>query len=358
MKRSTKPIVDEIVETAKKPKKEKKKTPRIPSGSDLLDLITGGGFPKGKIVNIVGDNSTGKTFLAIDCIASARKAYGPKLKWRYNDAESGFSFDTEKICGFDIMEGQKKMIKELGLSPRSDTIEEFSLDLDKCLDTLKEDELLIYVVDSLDALSSEAERDYLEKKLKAQEEGKESKGTYGLEKQKYLGQFFRTMAGKIEDKSCLLIIISQVRENISTFAFSSKYKRMGGKALDFYASFILWLSEVEKHKKKGRAYSVTIRAYAKKAKTERPFRDCLLDIVFAYGIDNIMSNINFLYDLKTDTGKEKKKQKVEWDGKDYTVPGLISFIEDNNLESELTERVVEKWEEIEASVSTERKPKY
>jgi hypothetical protein len=194
--------------------------------------------------------------------------------------------------------------------------------------------------------------------MKAIEKGEESKGTYGLNKQKYLSQFFRTMAGKIQDKNCLLIIISQVRENITTFAFGPKYKRMGGKALDFYASFIIWLSVIEKHSKKGRAIGVTIKAQCKKAKTDKPFRDALLEIVFDYGLDNIGSNINFLYDLKTDTGKEKKKQKVSWDGKDYTVPGLIKFIEENGLEEELSERTIAKWDEIEAEISSNRKPRY
>lgn len=343
-----KSTAEEVVEHAEAKVKKKKKADkmRVPTGSDLLDLVTGNGFPMGKIVNLVGDNSTGKTFLAIEAIGAAYHKYGNKLVYRYNDAESGFSFNTQDMLGFEIV------------TTKSRTMEEFQIDFNKQLENLEDNQFLIYVLDSLDGLSSVDELDHQEQKLKAIEKGNDSKGTFGLNKQKVLSEFFRTTSGKIEEKNCLLIIISQVRENVSGFAYGPKYKRMGGKALDFYASFIIWLSLVEKHAKKGRPTGVTIKAEAKKGKTERPYRSCLLEIVFDYGLDNIKSNLNFLYDLKTDTGKEKKKQKVEWDCEEMTVRELIAHIEDNDLEEELTERTKAKWEEIERQIASNRKKKY
>ncbi len=73
------------------------------TGSDLFDLVGGGGLPWGKIVNIVGDNSTGKTLLASEIIAAAHKKYGEDLVWHYDDAEAGYSFDSKTIWGIDIV---------------------------------------------------------------------------------------------------------------------------------------------------------------------------------------------------------------------------------------------------------------
>lgn len=95
---------------------------KFSSGCTVFDLILGGGLPVGKIVNIVGDNSSGKTLLACEAIAAARKHFGDKLRWRYDDAEAGFSFDSELLYGFEIVDPDK--------AP-SATIEEFELNLHK-----------------------------------------------------------------------------------------------------------------------------------------------------------------------------------------------------------------------------------
>ena len=64
------------------------------TGSDLLDLVAGGGVPWGKMVNIVGDKSTGKTLLMSELIACAHSKYGERLRWHYDDAEAGYSFNS------------------------------------------------------------------------------------------------------------------------------------------------------------------------------------------------------------------------------------------------------------------------
>ena len=78
------------------------------TGCRVLDLTVGGnkdilGFPAGKFINIVGDKSAGKTFLSNEIIANAHYKYGNKFKWVYDDCESGYSFDTESMYGFEIM---------------------------------------------------------------------------------------------------------------------------------------------------------------------------------------------------------------------------------------------------------------
>lgn len=332
----------------------KKKVDKIfmPTGCTLIDLVTCGGYQAGKIINIVGDTSTGKTYLAIECIASAKQKFGKKLKWFYDNSESGFSFDTNVMYGFDVL-------TEAMQKNRSVTVEDFSVNLHKQLKSLKSDEYLIYVLDSLDGLSSEAERKRDKERIKAAEADKDyDKGTYAMEKQKYLSEFFRLRSAEIEDKNCLLIVISQVRHNIGVM-FGEQYKRSGGKALDFYAHICLWLAVVEKIKKKNRMVAVTIKAKTKKAKISKPFRECFFDLIFDYGIDDIGSNIDFLYDLRTCTGNRSiKKEKVEWEGTEYTRDALIKHIEENNLELQLEEKTITKWNDIEKEIATDRKSKW
>lgn len=335
---------EEIVNEAKIVSKKKKDVvERIPSGSTLLDLVFGGGYPVGKIVNIVGDNSSGKTLFSCEAIAHARKKFGKKLKWRYNDAEAGFSFNTTDMYGFDIVKDTDKP---------STTIEEFDADINKELDNLKSDEYLVYVLDSLDSLSSRDELKHRKQRQKAEENGEESKGTYGMQKQKYLSEFFRVTSNRIKEMNCLLIIISQVRTNISPFP-GPKYTRSGGKALDFYASIIVWLSEVEKKKKLDRATGITVKARTSKNKVGLPFRECFVDVVFDYGIDDITSCLCFLNNLRTQQGKMSDKRSiVEFDGQKLSLQKMVEYIESNSLEAKLADEAKRVWSEYENKISS------
>jgi len=110
------------------------------------------------------------------------------------------------------------------------------------------------------------------------------------------------------------VIISQVRENIQPFSFE-KYTRSGGKALDFYAHTVLWLATLKKIVKKEKSVGVVVKAKTTKSKTPRPFRDCQFSIVFDYGIDNIGSNLDYLYVLRTDKGELTPASKsISWGG--------------------------------------------
>lgn len=321
----------------------------VHTGSTTLDLALGGGGVFGKILNIVGDFSSGKSLLASEIIAKARSIFGEKLKWKYNDAEAGYSFDSKKIYGFEIIKPNDNI---------STTLEDFGFDFKRELNELKNDEYLIYVLDSLDSLTSEAEIKRSKDRQKATEQGKSfDKGSYNLEKQKSLGEFFRLRRKEIKDKNCLLIVISQVRMNINVM-FGSKYYRTGGKALDHYSSQIIWLAVVEEYKKKGRAIGISIKAKVKKNKIGKPFRECFIELLFDYGIDDITGNIIFLYNLKTPKGKIKKAEKLKWKENEYSLAKLVDYIEENNEKKELEQAVIQKWDEIEESISPKRKAKY
>lgn len=317
----------------------------IPTNITLLDCLLGGGLPVGQIVNIIGDSSTGKSFIACEIIAQLRKSLSDDLVWFYDDVENRFNFNTKRLFGFDVIRKNQE---------NSYTIEDFSKNLKFELDDLKKDKILVYVLDSFDSLTSDAEV--------KRDDKEQDKGTYGLEKVKSFGQCLRLRKKDIKDKNCILIIISQVRENINAM-FGAKYYRTGGKALDHLSSVILWLAEVERLSKKKLVYGISTKIKATKTSNDKPFRECVLDIIFDYGIDIVMSNILYLYDLRTERGARKEKiNNFEFTWNDKTFDNLIDFlkfIEDNNLEDELAEKVKEQWDGVENAVSYEgRKKKF
>lgn len=364
-------------------------------------------------VNIPGDHlfwANGfinhNTFLACEIIAAAKNMYGEKLRWRYDDAESGFTFNTVELYGFGIMPRDEKD------RFKSQTVEEFYCNYRTFVEGLKRGELGIYVMDTLDGLSSQEQQKRGNKRYSAYKKGKEfDEGSYQLNKPKFLSQeFFPDASDWTEEKNVLLIIISQTRDKINSIF--KEQTRAGGKALDFYGHTALWLSVVSKIKRKDRVVGVVIKAKAKKSKTPRPFRECVFPLLFDYGVDNLGANVDYLFDLRDENyGLLKKAQSIVWEGKDRTRSNLKEFLEKSNKlalykkemnsvfkkdellewigeqkdlradfekvfgksrtreeliawigteqkEDELTKRVLEKWEAVESEIRTQRKSKY
>lgn len=397
-------------------KTKQKKQIYFRTGCIVLDKVLGGakgvyGIPAGKFINIVGDKSTGKTFISNEFISTSHYAYGDKFKWVYDDCESGYSFDTEPLYGFEIMPQNPDG------RVHSENVEEAFCNISKFCDELEDDEFGIYVLDSLDGLTSKEQDERAEERLKCFEEGKDfNKGTYAMGKQKFMSQeFFPQLCSKIENKNVLVIIISQIREKVETFSFE-KYNRSGGKAMDFYAHSVLWIATCKKITKKDTPIGVVVKGKTTKSKTPRPFRECFFSFLYDYGLDFIGSNLDYLFDLRTDKGELNTKAKaIQWNGsndldkkqleefleennlrnkfensryfdedgtvaenifafiqskKDYkskyqekfgetmSRDELIKYIEDNNLEKELEERVDDKWEDFEDSLKSNRKKKF
>jgi RecA/RadA recombinase len=321
-------------------------------GSDVFDCIAGGGAPFGRMINLIGDNSVGKSLISTEIVAQARKKYGKNLVWQYDDAEAGYSFDSKVIWGFNVIDDS--------FVP-SETIEDFALNVETFVSKLKPNQFGIYILDSFDSLTSVQEQGEFEDKMIAIQKGKEVKGTYAQGKAKGTNQFFRVMRNKIKTSQCLLVIVSQVRENLNAGMFGKKFYRAGGKSLDLYASQIFWLYKATEYKKKDTAVGVCIRAENTKNKVGKPYREGFFDILFDYGVDNIASNLKYLYDLKTDKGQDKEKinkTELEWEGKNYLFEELIHHIEDNGLERQLTRKVKKAWQEYEDSLSSNRKRRF
>lgn len=321
-----------------------------PTGCTVFDLALGGGFARGRIVNVVGDKSSGKSLITSETMALNKQRLKDKIRIPYNDSESGNNLDTEFMYGVEVVKRD---------SHRSENIEEFESDFWKEFETLEEGEKMIYALDSFDAIGSKEEDEKDRENRKKREEGGKEKGSFGMTKQKKAGSLFRQIVTPMEKTEATLVIISQIRDNIGVM-FGSPVKRSGGHALEFYSSQIIWLSECEKLEKKGRAFGIRVKARVTKNKVAKPFRECFLTILFDYGIDDIASNIDYLYDLLDVRGKIKsKRSKLVWDEKEYTKDSLLKFIEEKDLEPELKKRVEEKWNNIEIEISSKnRKKKY
>ena len=298
------------------------------TGVKLIDMVLGGekgvyGDPAGKIIRVCGDKSTGKTFICNEFIANAYWTYGKKFKWMYADCERGYSFDTQPLYGFDVW------------TPESDApenVEEAFYCINKFAESLKSDEFGIYVLDSLDALTSDEQDKRAEERIKTIEAGKEMKGTYGMGKAKYLSQeFFPQLCKVIEDKNILLIIVSQIRDNTDMFSFE-KYSVSGGKAFDFYCYMTFWLATAKKYTYNEGDNEVILGGTnvlkVTKGKVPRPYRKCFYTYYFARGIDNVETGVDYLFDIRTKTGDVSKGIECAWENDTTKKPMTIANIKD------------------------------
>lgn len=310
----------------------------VSTGSDLLDIISGGGYEKGTIVNIIGDSSSGKTFLAAEAVYQAKLRYGKKVKTRYLDKEKGFKFDTLDMYGYDIRE---ELVQ--GVS----SIQEFAADYGSFLKKLNNDEFGFYILDSFDSICTDSDLEEYDARVKNYEKGKSyDKGSMDMQKQKYSSKFFRTISDLTANKNVILIIISQIRDNVGQM-YGTSWKVSGGKALQFYSSLRLFLKRKEDFSIIGtdkiqRSFGYCVEVKALKSRCKWPNRSCLINILFETGIDNISSNIDYLYSLKDNAGKLDQQlcKNIQWTTEssvDITSDVLKTFIEKHGKTAELKE---------------------
>ena len=349
--------------TIKKKDSTKEETKRAKSvaslssyGCTVIDLASGG-FPWGRIVNVVGDKSTGKTLLVSEAIAYAKHKYGDDFGHFFDDAEHAYNFDSQLMYGIDILPKNEE--------DRSVTIEDFMDRIERKALAAKKAGIkhFLYAIDSFDALGSDAEIERTRAKFEARAKGeKVEKGSYNLEKQRSVNQFFRTMNDFFDD-NFTLVIISQTRKTIGSL-FNTRYRNCED-ALNFYSSQVIWLSQVQEYTKLNRTTGICVKAFVKKNKIAKPFRTCFFDILFDYGIDDIASNVDFLLDLRTKKGSLRKLDSIDWDGENVskkTTEEMREIIIERIIEKaggkQLSERVEEKWNRIEDEISPKRDKKY
>lgn len=266
----------------------------VSTGCIGLDLVLGGGYVLGRMTNIIGDKSTGKTLLAIEGGVNFLRKF-PDGVIRYVEAESAFDRDYAAALGLpvDVIEWPQ-LVDAKGETDR--TVEWVHDDI---VDTIKrmKGRPCLYIVDSLDALSDRAE---MERGI--------SEGSYGANKAKKLGELFRRLVGEIEKSRMLLLVISQIRDKIGV-TFGETKMRAGGHAMDFYATHCLWLAQIGQIKKTvggiERPIGVDIRAKCKKNKVGLPFREIDFPLFFGYGVDDITSSVEWLIEAKREAAMEE-----------------------------------------------------
>jgi len=324
----------------------------VPTGSTTFNLECSGriegAFKLGKLVNIIGDSSSGKSLLSLTMFAecSLLKRFN-NFRFIYDDVEAANEFNLEHLFG-------KRVKDRIETEVRSRTIEDLN---DNLARALREKDPFIYVLDSFDALTSEAAMDKDSENRRRREKGNEISGSYGDGKAKKASEMFSQRTQDLADHGSLLVIISQTRDNIGFGAMFTPKTRSGGKALKFYATHEVWLACHKKEKKGKRTVVTNVQAKITKNKLTGRHGEATFPILFDYGIDNITSCIIFMIEEGDWTGTKKAVNSKGF-AETMSFVNLIKHIEDNNLEDELFSLCQKAYDEVMAKLRPMRKQKY
>jgi recombination protein RecA len=287
----------------------------IPTGSIALDLALGiGGLPRGRVVEIYGPESSGKTTVALHAVASAQAGGGVAA---FIDAEHALDPEYARALGVDT---------DALLVSQPDTGEQ-ALEIADML--IRSGALSIIVIDSVAALVPRAEI-----------EGEMGDSHVGLQA-RLMSQALRKITGALSNTGTTAIFINQLREKIGVM-FCSPETTTGGKALKFYASIRLDVRRIETLKDGADAVGNRTRVKVVKNKVAPPFKQAEFDIVYGQGI----SREGSLIDVGVDQALIKKS------GAWYTYDGeqlgqgkenARSFLKDNpDMANEIEKKIKEK----------------
>lgn len=335
----------------------------LSTGSTLLNLaITGShksGFLPGHIYLLVGDSSSGKTWLSLTCLAeAARRADFDEYRFIFDNAEDGALMNIERYFGRKVLERLEPPRRVNGEPVYSETVEDFYDNVD---DAGKDGRPFIYILDSMDVLPSRDELDTYEEQKTARRNGKVVSGTYGTAKAKANSSGLRRATLSLRGTKNILIVIFQTRDNIGFGAQFNPKTKSGGRAPTFYATVELWSSvkgEIKKSVKgKQRQIGTLCQVKVKKNRVAGKNRTVEVPIYWSHGIDDIGSLVDFL----VEEGHWKKKGSLiladELEISD-SEEGLIQEIEKLGWEHEIGLLAEDCWKEIESACELNRKKRY
>ena len=249
----------------------KVKIDAIPTGAINLDAAIGvGGIPRGRVTEIYGPESSGKTTLCLHVVANAQRQGGTAA---FIDAEHALDTDYAARLGVDI---DKLLVSQ------PDTGEQA---MEICEILVRSGAVDVIVIDSVAALVPKAEI-----------EGEMGESHMGLQA-RLMSQALRKLTGAIARSNCSVIFINQLREKIGVM-FGNPETTTGGKALKFYASLRLDIRRIGPVKEKEDVIGSHVRVKVVKNKVAPPFKQAEFDIMYAEGI----SHTSLLVDIGAESG--------------------------------------------------------
>jgi recombination protein RecA len=296
----------------------------ISTGAHTLDLALGGGYPKGRVVEVYGPESSGKTTLTLHAIAEVQRRGGVAA---FVDAEHALDPVYAAALGVDI---------ENLLVSQPDT-GEMALEIVDQL--VRSGAVDIVVVDSVAALTPRAEI-----------EGEMGDLAVGSQA-RLMSQAMRKITGNIGKSGCTVIFLNQLRQKIGV-TYGNPETTTGGNALKFYASVRLDIRRIQTLKRGTEEYGIRAKVKVAKNKVAPPFRIAEFDILFGRGI----STLGCLLDLAEETGVVTRKgawYSYEGDNIGQGRDNTIAWLEQNPTQAttieQLTRRQLTEGSEVTAN---------
>ena len=357
-------LIEKMTRRASKKKTPIKASDYLSSGSTMVNLAATGHvdrcFVKGKSYFFVGDSGSGKTFICLTSFAEAtiNPSFDDYLLI-YDNPEDGALMDLRKFFGAGVA---KRLQAPGGTRAKpvfSRTSEDYYYFVD---DYIEAGVPFIYILDSMDALDTDADEKKFRKQKKARKDNANESGSYGTAKARMNSSRLGSVIHGLKETGSILITIHQTRDNIGGNAMFQPKTRSGGHAVKFYASLEMWTSiKGRKYKTaKGKRFQVGIdcKVKIKKNRIDGKEWDVVVPIYRTVGIDDIGGCIEWLGEMKhwPCTKGVYRCPELKMKGR---IESIIKRAQDDPEVIDIIKQTVQTvWQEIEEATFVERPSKY